>query len=151
KHVYLVAGDQSLANELRESPYLRDDVFLLEDLIPQARWTRTGTGLRTDDTQAERAERAERPARAPLADGRARRGGRGRGGRGRTAAAAPRAEPTAPAMVPTDEPESGKEQRRLAVLLLDQLVALRAPAMKRADFVSSIVPLSEKEASTVLE
>jgi len=52
KHVYLVAGDQSLANELRESPYLRDDVFLLEDLIPEARWTRTG--LRADDTQADR-------------------------------------------------------------------------------------------------
>jgi len=40
KHVYLIAGDKSLANELRDSPYLRDDVFLLEDLIPQARWTR---------------------------------------------------------------------------------------------------------------
>src|SRR5207247_7571558 len=32
KHVYLIAGDKSLANELRDSPYLRDDVFLLEDL-----------------------------------------------------------------------------------------------------------------------
>ena len=30
KHVYLIAGDKALANELRESPYLRDDVFLLE-------------------------------------------------------------------------------------------------------------------------
>ncbi len=151
KHVYLVAGDQSLANELRESPYLRDDVFLLEELIPQARWTRTGTGLRTDDTQADRAERGmARPGTAERGDGRARRGGRGRGGRGR-AAAVPRPEPTVPAVVPTGEPESEKEQRRLAVLLLDQLVALRAPAMKRADFVSSVVPLSEKEASTVLE
>ncbi|MGH2379390.1 MAG: NYN domain-containing protein, partial [Candidatus Limnocylindria bacterium] len=66
KHVYLVAGDQSLANELRESPYLRDDVFLLEDLIPEARWTRTG--LRADDTQADRIARAERPTdRAPRA------------------------------------------------------------------------------------
>jgi uncharacterized LabA/DUF88 family protein len=142
KHVYLVAGDQSLANELRDSPYLRDDVFLLEDLIPQARWTRAGTGLRTDDTQAERAEREERPAAR-------RRGGRVRGDRAR--AAAPRAEPTVPAVVPTGEPESEKEQRRLAVLLLDQLVALRSPSMKRNDFVSSIVPLSEKEASSVLE
>ncbi len=162
KHVYLVAGDQSLANELRESPYLRDDVFLLEDLIPQARWTRAGTGLRTDDTQAERAEREARgPTRmgAPAPDRgerplARRRGGRGRGGRSRAAAAAPaapRPEPTIPAVVPTAEPESGKEQRRLAVLLLDQLVALRTPAMKRSDFVSSIVPLSEKEASRVLE
>ncbi|HKW79155.1 MAG TPA: NYN domain-containing protein, partial [Candidatus Limnocylindria bacterium] len=49
KKVYLVAGDKSLANELRDSPYLRDDVFLLEDLIPEARWTRAG--LRSDDTQ----------------------------------------------------------------------------------------------------
>ncbi len=154
KHVYLVAGDQSLANELRESPYLRDDVFLLEDLIPQARWTRAGTGLRTDDTQAERAEREARVERGERPALVRRRGGRGRGGRGRTAAAAPaapRPEPTIPAVVPTAEPESEKEQRRLAVLLLDQLVAIRAPAMKRADFVSSIVPLSEKEASRVLE
>src|SRR6266567_3248064 len=52
KHVYLVAGDKSLANELRDSPYLRDDVFLLEDLIPQARWTRTA--LRADDTQVDK-------------------------------------------------------------------------------------------------
>ncbi len=140
KHVYLVAGDQSLANELRESPYLRDDVFLLEDLIPQARWTRAGTGLRTDDTQADR----EPP---PQREGRPRRGRRG--GRGR--AGAPRPEPTVPAVVPTGEPESEKEQRRLAVLLLDQLVALRVEAMKRGDFVAGVVPLSEKEASRVLE
>ncbi|MDQ3401669.1 MAG: NYN domain-containing protein, partial [Chloroflexota bacterium] len=53
KNVYLVAGDLSLANELRDSPYLRDEVFLLEDLIPEARWTRTGQ-LRTDDTQADK-------------------------------------------------------------------------------------------------
>src|SRR5262249_45339726 len=101
KHVYLVAGDQSLANELRDSPYLRDDVFLLEDLIPQARWTRAGTGLRSDDTQADRAERAQREATraAPSAEPRARRGRRG--GRGRGAA---RAEPTVPAVVPTGEP-----------------------------------------------
>src|SRR5438552_5563810 len=155
KHVYLVAGDQSLANELRDSPYLRDDVFLLEDLIPQARWTRVGTGLRTDDTQADRAERTERglarTASADRPDGRTRRGGRGRGGRTRAAVGAPRPEPTVPAVVPTGEPESEKEQRRLAVLLLDQLVALRAPAMKRSDFTASIVPLSEKEASQVLE
>ena len=145
KHVYLVAGDQSLANELRESPYLRDDVFLLEDLIPEARWTRTG--LRADDTQADRLARtdrgAERATRA-VADR-----VRPRGGRGRTVAARP--QPSVPAVVPTGEPESEKEQRRLAVLLLDQLVALRAPEVKRSDFVSGIVPLSEKEASTVLE
>jgi uncharacterized LabA/DUF88 family protein len=147
KHVYLVAGDQSLANELRESPYLRDDVFLLEQLIPQARWTRLGTGLRTDDTQADKAERLER---GDERGGARRRGGRGRGGRARTTVA-PRPEPTVPAVVPTGEPESEKEQRRLAVLLLDQLVALRAPSMRRSDFVSSIVPLSEKEASRVLE
>ena len=145
KHVYLVAGDQSLANELRESPYLRDEVFLLEDLIPQARWTRAGTGLRSDDTQADRAERVERAPRDAARPLRGRRGGRGRTG------AAPRPEPTVPAVVPTGEPESEKEQRRLAVLLLDQLVALRAASMKRADFVSSIVPLSEKEASSVLD
>ena len=146
KHVYLVAGDQSLANELRESPYLRDDVFLLEDLIPEARWTRTG--LRADDTQADRAPRMDRPAeRAPRAmSDRVRRP---RGGRGRSTAARPL--PTVPAVVPTGEPESEKEQRRLAVLLLDQLVALRASEVKRSDFVSGIVPLSEKEASTVLE
>jgi len=155
KHVYLVAGDQSLANELRDSPYLRDDVFLLEDLIPQARWTRAGTGLRTDDTQADRgasrpgAPSPERTERGDRADVRPRRGGRGRGGRGRGGAARP--EPTVPAVVPTGEPESEKEQRRLAVLLLDQLVALRASAMKRSDFVSGVVPLSQKEASTVLE
>jgi uncharacterized LabA/DUF88 family protein len=146
KHVYLVAGDQSLANELRESPYLRDDVFLLEQLIPQARWTRLGTGLRTDDTQADKAERLDRGEER---GGVHRRGGRGRGGRGRGAAARP--EPTVPAVVPTGEPESEKEQRRLAVLLLDQLVALCAPSMKRSDFVSGVVPLSEKEASHVLE
>lgn len=146
KHVYLVAGDQSLANELRESPYLRDDVFLLEELIPEARWTRAG--LRADDTQADRVERMERAAeRAPR--GVPDRLRRPRGGRGRPAAARP--QPTVPAVVPTGEPESEKEQRRLAVLLLDQLVALRAPDMKRGDFVSGIVPLSEKEASTVLE
>ena len=55
KKVYLVAGDLSLANELRESPHLRDDVFLLEDLIPEARWTRGG--LRADDTQFGKEER----------------------------------------------------------------------------------------------
>jgi uncharacterized LabA/DUF88 family protein len=140
KHVYLVAGDLSLANELRESPYLRDDVFLLEDLIPEARWTRAA--LRADDTQADRAERMERMERGAPERARGRRGGRER---------APRAQPTVPAVVPTAEPESEKEQRRLAVLLLDQLVALRQSEMKRSDFVNSIVPLSEKEASQVLE
>ena len=143
KKVYLVAGDKSLANELRDSPYLRDDVFLLEDLIPEARWTRAG--LRADDTQVGKEDepRLERE-RSERVGGRGRRGGRGRGGAGIKP-------PTVPAVVPTGTPESDKEQRRLAVLLLDQLVAIRAEAMPRADFVQSVVPLSEKEASTVLE
>jgi uncharacterized LabA/DUF88 family protein len=139
KAVYLIAGDKALANELRDSPYLRDGVFLLEDLIPEARWTRTGI-LRTDDTQAGKDE-------APRARIRGTRGGRGRGGAPvRVAAPA-----SIPAVVPTGSPESEKEQRRLAVLLLDQLVALRADAMPRGDFVRSVVPLSQKEASSVLD
>jgi uncharacterized LabA/DUF88 family protein len=141
KKVYLVAGDKSLANELRDSPYLRDDVFLLEDLIPEARWTRAG--LRADDTQAGKEE--TRRDEAPRGVSRT-RGGRGRGVRAVTAKP-----PVVPAVVPTGTPESEKEQRRLAVLLLDQLVAIRADAMPRSDFVQSVVPLSEKEASTVLE
>ena len=135
KHVYLIAGDRSLANELRDSPYLRDDVFLLEDLIPQARWTRPG--LRADDTQADKPLVAAEPlrrSRRPLVRGRA-----------------VRSEPHVPPVVPTAAPESEKEQRRLAVLLLDQLVALHARAMPRGDFVTSVVPLSQKEASSVLE
>lgn len=136
KHVYLVAGDKSLANELRDSPYLRDDVFLLEDLIPEARWTRAA--LRADDTQVGK----EEPRREEAPRQRVRRGGRGLG------ITKP---PVVPAVVPTGTPESEKEQRRLAVLLLDQLVAIRADAMPRADFVQSVVPLSEKEASSVLE
>src|SRR5438128_5185847 len=64
KHVYLIAGDKALANELRESPYLRDDVFLLEDLIPQARWTRAA--LRADDTQVDKPQpTAELARRTP--------------------------------------------------------------------------------------
>jgi uncharacterized LabA/DUF88 family protein len=149
KKVYLVAGDKSLANELRDSPYLRDDVFLLEDLIPEARWTRTGM-LRTDDTQAGKEEESRDRDREPMR-GRSRagvRGGRARVGPSTTGGARP---PIVPAVVPTSTPESEKEQRRLAVLLLDQLVAIRADAMPRSDFVQSVVPLSEKEASTVLE
>jgi len=142
KKVYLVAGDLSLANELRESPHLRDDVFLLEDLIPEARWTRGG--LRADDTQhgKEDNHRGAAPPESPPRS-RTRRGGRGRGAR-----ATP---PVVPAVVPTGSPESEKEQRRLAVLLLDQLVAIHASSMARGDFVRSVVPLSEKEASSVLE
>ena len=144
--MYLVAGDLSLANELRESPHLRDDVFLLEDLIPEARWTRGG--LRADDTQHGKEER--RPEEPLPARTRARRGvGRGGGGGGgRVVRATP---PIVPAVVPTASPESDKEQRRLAVLLLDQLVAIHASSMARGDFVRSVVPLSEKEASSVLE
>ena len=142
KAVYLIAGDKALANELRDSPYLRDGVFLLEDLIPEARWTRTGI-LRTDDTQAGKDE-APRPSRT-----RGTRGGRGRGtGAAPVRVAAPS---SIPAVVPTGSPESEKEQRRLAVLLLDQLVALRADQMPRGDFVRSVVPLSHKEASSVLD
>ena len=146
KKVYLVAGDLSLANELRDSPYLRDGVFLLEDIIPEARWTRGG--LRQDDTQQgkEEAPRGEATRGEAPRSGRTRRGGRGRSAIG--VGAKP---PTVPAVVPTGTPESEKEQRRLAVLLLDQLVAIRADAMPRSDFVQSVVPLSEKEASTVLE
>ena len=147
KAVYLIAGDKALANELRDSPYLRDGVFLLEDLIPEARWTRTGI-LRTDDTQAGKDE--PRPLRT-----RGTRGGRGRGtGAAATGPALPvRPAPIAsvPPVVPTGSPESEKEQRRLAVLLLDQLVALRADQMPRGDFVRSVVPLSHKEASSVLD
>ena len=146
KAVYLIAGDKALANELRDSPYLRDGVFLLEDLIPEARWTRTGI-LRTDDTQAGKDE--ARPLRT-----RGTRGGRGRSGAGAPGPALPaRPAPIAsvPAVVPTGSPESEKEQRRLAVLLLDQLVALRADQMPRGDFVRSVVPLSHKEASSVLD
>ena len=40
---------------------------------------------------------------------------------------------------------------RAAAERLDQLVAIRSDAMPRSDFVQSVVPLSEKEASTVLE
>ena len=140
KQVYLIAGDKALANELRDSPYLRDGVFLLEDLIPEARWTRTGI-LRTDDTQAGKEE-------APRTRTRGTRGGRGRGGGAPVRVAAPS---SIPAVVPTGSPESEKEQRRLAVLLLDQLVALRADQMPRGDFVRSVVPLSHKEASSVLD
>jgi len=142
KAVYLIAGDKALANELRDSPYLRDGVFLLEDLIPEARWTRTGI-LRTDDTQAGKDE-------APRS--RTRGGTRGGTGRGRGGAPVRVAAPASiPAVVPTGSPESEKEQRRLAVLLLDQLVALRADQMPRGDFVRSVVPLSHKEASSVLD
>jgi hypothetical protein len=145
KKVYLVAGDLSLANELRESPHLRDDVFLLEDLIPEARWTTRG-GLRADDTQFGKEER--RPEEPAAARTRARRGGGGGRAGGRGVRATP---PIVPAVVPTGSPESEKEQRRLAVLLLDQLVAIHASSMARGDFVRSVVPLSEKEASSVLE
>jgi uncharacterized LabA/DUF88 family protein len=145
KKVYLVAGDLSLANELRESPHLRDDVFLLEDLIPEARWTTRG-GLRADDTQFGKEER--RPEETTSARTRARRGGGGGRGAGRGVRATP---PVVPAVVPTGSPESEKEQRRLAVLLLDQLVAIHSSSMARGDFVRSVVPLSEKEASSVLE
>jgi uncharacterized LabA/DUF88 family protein len=142
KKVYLVAGDLSLANELRESPHLRDDVFLLEDLIPEARWTRGG--LRADDTQFGKEERRPEESVISRSAARPRRVARG-GGRG------VRTPPVVPAVVPTGSPESEKEQRRLAVLLLDQLVAIHASSMARGDFVRSVVPLSEKEASSVLE
>ena len=154
KQVYLVAGDLSLANELRDSPYLRDDVFVLEDLIPEARWTRAG--LRQDDTQLGKVMAPASPGLTagaiplPVMDRRP-RGGRGGRGRGPQRIAVPAAAPLQQPVVPADTPESNKEQRRLAVLLLDQLVALRANEMGRGDFIQSVVPLSEKEASSVLE
>lgn len=152
KNVYLVAGDLSLANELRDSPYLRDEVFLLEDLIPEARWTRTGQ-LRTDDTQADKVAHVGTNGVMVPAPVRRARGGRGRGGGSIAASGSSRARPapTVPAVVPTGEPESEKEQRRLGVLLLDQLISLKVDSMPRGDFVQSVVPLSENEASSVLE
>ncbi|MBM4421074.1 MAG: NYN domain-containing protein, partial [Chloroflexi bacterium] len=82
KQVYLVAGDLSLANELRDSPFLRDDVFLLEDLIPEARWTRAG--LRQDDTQKDKPQAPGVTSAIPVpAMAGYQRGGRSRGGRGR--------------------------------------------------------------------
>src|SRR2546430_1811265 len=103
KAVYLIAGDKALANELRDSPYLRDGVFLLEDLIPEARWTRTGI-LRTDDTQAGKDE-------APRSRTRGTRGGIGRGRGGAPVRVA--APASIPAGVPTGSPQSQKERRRL--------------------------------------
>jgi uncharacterized LabA/DUF88 family protein len=79
KQVYLIAGDKALANELRDSPYLRDGVFLLEDLIPEARWTRTGI-LRTDDTQAGKDEAPRPRARGTRGGTRGRAGPRRRAG-----------------------------------------------------------------------
>jgi len=151
KQVYLVAGDLSLANELRDSPYLRDDVFLLEDLIPEARWTRAG--LRQDDTQLGKVPPPQAAGTVNLAGAPVRRsrGGRGRGGRAVAGAPPAHVAPLQPPVVPAGTPESEKEQRRLAVLLLDQLVALRADSMPRGEFIESVVPLSEKEASSVLE
>ena len=141
KAVYLIAGDKALANELRESPYLRDGVFLLEDLIPEARWTRTGI-LRTDDTQAGKEDSL--PRRTTMV----RSGTRGGRGRGPVRTAVPA---SVPPVVPSGSPESEKEQRRLTVLLLDQLVALHEDQMPRGEFVRSVVPLSHKEASSVLD
>src|SRR5439155_966800 len=74
KKVYLVAGDQSLANELRDSPYLRDGVFLPEVLIPEAPWTRGWR--RRDHPQLGKGARPREGRTSAL---RTRRGGRGRG------------------------------------------------------------------------
>ncbi len=128
KHVYLIAGDKALANELRESPYLRDDVFLLEELLPEFR--------------AAFADAPPAPAEEPPRRGHIRRGGR--------AAAAP-SRPAATPMVMPEAPASEKEQRRLAVLLLDQLTAIGAEDMPRDEFVASVVPFSDTQGRTDLE
>jgi uncharacterized LabA/DUF88 family protein len=129
KHVYLIAGDKALANELRESPYLRDEVFLLEDLLPEAR-APAPPALPAPAQPMPAVPRGRAPRREPRA----------------------RAEiqPT-PAMVPMAAPTTEREQRRLAVLLLDQLVATSAAEMTRADFVASVIPPSDVEGARALE
>src|SRR5207302_8673010 len=125
---YLIAGDKSLANELRDSPYLRDDVFLLEDLIPQARWTRTA--LRADDTQVDKPQPpAEIARRTPQRRSRL--------------PVRVRADPHVPSVLPTASPDSDNELPRLAVLLRDQLLSLHALAIPRSDFATSRVPPSQ--------
>jgi uncharacterized LabA/DUF88 family protein len=131
KRVYLIAGDKALANELRESPYLRDDVFLLEEILPEMR-------LRAPEQRVAVEEPRPRGVR----------GGRGRGARRPSERAAPAAvAPMLPAHAPTEE----TEQRRLAVLLLDQTVALGNGGMSRDEFVASVVPESEREGRKALE
>ncbi|OLC54153.1 MAG: hypothetical protein AUH85_12525 [Chloroflexi bacterium 13_1_40CM_4_68_4] len=133
KRVYLIAGDKALANELRESPYLRDDVFLLEEILPEIR-------LRPPEQRVVLPE--EPRSRIAL-----------RSGRGRVlrrVADRPAPLPVIP-MLPARAPTEDTEQRRLAVLLLDQVVATGDAGMSRDDFVSSVVPVSEREGRRVLE
>ncbi len=128
KHVYLIAGDKALANELRESPYLRDEVFLLEDLLPEIR-------LRPPEQ------------RVPSEESRRARGGRG--GR-RAPAAAPAARVSAPVLA-SGSAAGETDQRRLAVLLLDQLVATGETGMARDAFVVNVVPQSDRAGNKALE
>jgi uncharacterized LabA/DUF88 family protein len=128
KHVYLIAGDKSLANELRESPYLRDDVFLLEELLPEIRPRPPGPRPPLAETRRE-VGRGERRGRAPTA---------------------PTAAPVAP-ILPTGAPGAETDQRRLAVLLLDQLVATGQSDMPRDEFVASVVPASDRTGLKALE
>ena len=134
KRVYLIAGDKALANELRESPYLRDDVFLLEEILPEIRLRPPEQRLPLPDEPRPRT---------------ALRGGRGRVVRRVADRPAPVAvTPMLPARAPTED----TEQRRLAVLLLDQVVATGdGQSMSRDDFVSSVVPASDREGRRVLE
>lgn len=129
KHVYLIAGDQALANELRESPYLRDDVFLLEELLPEIRLAEA----RAAPPEPATVEEAPR---------------RGRGRRGRAPA---RPAPQPAQIVAPEAPATEKEQRRLAVLLLDHLVAVGSEEMPRDEFVASVVPASDTAGRRALE
>jgi hypothetical protein len=54
-------------------------------------------------------------------------------------------------MLPAHAPTEETEQRRLAVLLLDQTVATGNGAMSRDDFVASVVPESDREGRRALE
>jgi uncharacterized LabA/DUF88 family protein len=128
KHVYLIAGDTALANELRESPYLRDEVFLLEDLVPESRFAPVAAPART----------TEEPGRPPV------------GRRAPARQAPPRQMPPA-TIVPTGPPAGEREQRRLAVLLLDHLVATDSPDMPRGEFVESVIPRSDLEGGRALD
>src|SRR5439155_376610 len=110
-------------------------VFLLEDLIPQARWTRAA--LRADDTQVDKPQPpVELARRTPQRRGRL--------------PARTRAEPHVPAVVPTASPVSDKEQLRLAVLLLDQRAAAGIAALCERRLAASptgVEPFRERRSS----
>jgi len=136
KHVYLIAGDKALANELRESPYLRDEVFLLEEMLPDM--------IRMRPPE-------QRPTMLEEAPRRSVRGGRGRGGRLRRDVGAPPPAPTVASIVPAHSASEETEQRRLAILLLDHLVATGETGMTRDEFVASVVPESDAAGRQALE